>query len=340
MPVGYAVVGLGKFTERTVLTALQKTKDSKLVALVSGDLGKAKRLADEYDGVPVYSYDGYGQMLQNRDVDAVYIVLPNSMHWKYTIDAANGGKHVLCEKPMAVTPAECLNMIEVCRKNSVKLMVGYRVHFDPGNHEAIKLIRDGAIGKPKFVQAAFSQCTAEPGQWRLNYDLAGGGALVDVGIYCINACRYLLDCEPEAVVGMVSSTADIFSDVEENAMAIFRFPNQVLASITCSYGTERVDGFTVDGSKGWIRLDNAFSSRSVKELTLSRENELETRVFDPGDQVAAEIDYFSQCIEANIEPQPNGEEGMRDVIAFQAVYRSAKNGCCVPVNYEAVAKAA
>lgn len=163
---------------------------------------------------------------------------------------------------------------------------------------------------------------------------------MDVGIYCINACRYLLETEPEAVVGMVSSTEPVFGEVEENAMATFRFPGGVLASVTASFGTERVDGFTIDGSEGWIHLEHAFSSVPQRQLTLERQGKAETRTFDPGDQVAAELDYFSECIMANIEPEPNGEEGMKDIIAAEAVYRSARDGCCVPVTYQAVARAA
>ena len=337
MPIGYAVVGLGRFAQGRVLPALRKLENSRPAALVSGDPEKAGSLADRFEVPHVYTYDSFDRLADNDEIDAVYIALPNSLHWKYALDAAAMGKHVLVEKPMANSPAECLSMIEACRRNGVKLMVGYRVHFDPGNQEAIRLIRDGAIGNPKFIQSAFSQCTAEPGHWRLDPVLSGGGSLVDIGIYCINACRYLLGSEPVSTVGMVSSTMEAFDEVEENAMAIFRFPGDVLASIASSYGTDRVDYLTIDGSEGWLRLDHPFDYWTPRGLTLSRSGRTRVRELETGDQVAAEIGYFSMCIEADVEPSPSGEEGLRDVIAMEAVYRSARDTCAVPVSYQAVA---
>ncbi len=340
MPVGYAVVGLGNFALDRILPALMRTRHSKLTAVVSGDLNKARRIGAKYGASRIYNYDSFDSIKEDPDVDAVHIALPNSMHWEYTVRAAKAGKHVLCEKPMANSPAECLNMIEECRKNNVKLMIGYRVHFDPGNHEAIRLIEDGAIGYPKFIMAAFSQRTTEPDQWRLNFNLSGGGALMDIGIYCINACRYLLDNEPESAMGMVSSTEPAFAEVDENVLALLQFPEGILASVNCSYGTRRVDGYVVDGSEGWIEVRSAFDYWTPREVSLRRGDSITTRKFDPGDQVAAEIDYFSECIEANIEPAPNGLEGLKDMIIIESIYRSARDGCRVPVNYQSVASAA
>ncbi len=340
MPVGYAVVGLGDFAADRILPALMRTRRSKLTAIVSGDPNKARRFGAKYGALRIYNYDSFDSIREDSDVHAVYIALPNALHWEYAVRAAKAGKHVLCEKPMAVSPAECLNMVEECRKAGVKLMIGYRAHFDPGNHEAVRLIRDGAIGYPKFAVTTFSQRTTERGQWRLNYNLSGGGALMDIGIYCVNACRYLLDDEPESALAMMSSTEPAFEQVEENCLALLQFPEGLLASANCSYGTRRIDHLIVDGSEGWIEVKSPFDYWTPREVNLKRGDALSTRTFDPGDQVAAEIDYFSECIEANVEPGPNGLEGLKDMIIIEAIYRSARDGCRVPVNYQSVASAA
>lgn len=340
MPVGYAVVGLGNFAIDRILPALKRTRYSALTAVVSGDPNKSRRFGAKYGAVRIYNYENFDSIKEDPDIDAVYIALPNALHWEYTVRAAKAGKHVLCEKPMANSPAECLNMIEECRRNDVKLMIGYRVHFDPGNREAIRLIEEGEIGYPKFMTATFSQRMTEPEQWRLNYELSGGGALMDIGIYCVNACRYLLDDEPESVLGMVSSTETAFSNVEENCLAILQFPEGVLASVNCSYGSRRVDTLLVDGSEGWLEVRSPFDYWTPREINLRRGEAIATRRFDPGDQVAAEIDYFSQCIRSGIEPGPNGLEGLKDMVIIESIYRSARDGCRVHVNYQSVASAA
>ena len=195
--IGYAIIGLGRIADH-FMRGIQDTTNSKVVALVSGHPDKAARIAAQY-GIPkanIYNYENMDSFRDNHAIDAVYVALPNSMHAEYTIRSAKAGKHVLCEKPMAVNPTEAeLAMIDACKTANVKLMIAYRCHYETTNLAAVKLIRDGALGQVQQIQSAFGfNCGA--GEWRLDKTLAGGGPLMDVGIYCLNATRYLTGEEP------------------------------------------------------------------------------------------------------------------------------------------------
>jgi predicted dehydrogenase len=196
--IGYAVIGLGQIAGH-FLPGVGLTTNSRITALVSGHREKAERIAAQYD-VPtnsIYNYENFDEIAHNPAVDAVYVALPNSMHAEYTIRAAKAGKHVLCEKPMATSVADCESMIAACKAANVKLMIAYRCHYEPTNLKAIQLIRDGSLGKVQAIESAFGFNIA-PGEWRLSKKLAGGGPLYDVGIYSLNACRYLTGEEPAA----------------------------------------------------------------------------------------------------------------------------------------------
>ena len=183
-PVGYALVGIGKLTQTQLIPALKMTKNARLVALVSGNADKAKKVAAG-NGVPdkgIYSYETFDRIADNPDVDVVYIVLPNAMHAEFTVRAARAGKHVLCEKPMAVTTAECEQMIAACKQAKRQLAIGYRLHFEPYNQEMIRLARSRELGALKFLTATAGTIPADPKQWRLDKKLSGGRSLVDIGI--------------------------------------------------------------------------------------------------------------------------------------------------------------
>jgi len=202
---GYAVIGLGRIADHFMRGALNTT-NSQTTALVSGHPDKANRIAAQYGiaSSSIYNYENFDEIAHNPAVDAVYIALPNSMHAEYTIRAAKAGKHVLCEKPMSTTVAEAESMIAACKAANVKLMIAYRCHYEPTNLRAIKLIRDGALGQVEAIESTFGFNMA-PGEWRLNKKLAGGGPLFDVGIYSLNACRYLTGEEPEHISAYAST---------------------------------------------------------------------------------------------------------------------------------------
>ncbi|MGD0736990.1 MAG: Gfo/Idh/MocA family oxidoreductase [Terracidiphilus sp.] len=323
---GYAVIGLGRIADHFMRGVLNTT-NSQITALVSGHRDKADRIAAQYN-VPsnsIYNYENFDQIANNPAVDAVYVALPNSMHAEYTTRAAKAGKHVLCEKPMSINVAQAEQMIAACKTANVKLMIAYRCHYEPTNLRAVKLIRDGAIGQVQSIDSAFG-FNIDPGEWRLNKKLAGGGPLFDVGIYSLNACRYLTGEEPQHIAAY-SSVIDHdgrFNEVEENVSWTMRFPSGILASCLTTYGANMPGYFHVYGSMGWIRVEQAFVYEglhlrgSVNGADIDEPNPAR----DPS-QFQAEADHFSNCVQHGLTPQSPGEEGLRDMRYITQIYRSA-----------------
>jgi predicted dehydrogenase len=320
--IRYAVVGLGHIAQVAILPAFAHAKrNSTLVALVSDDETKRREMARRYKLEQAYSYEEYERCLE--EVDAVYIALPNSMHAEYTIRAAKAGVHVLCEKPMAVTVTECQRMIDVCTKHRVKLMIAYRLHFEELNLKAIDFIQKGRIGEPKFFNSSFS-LTVRPGNIRTQADL-GGGTLYDIGIYCINAARYLFRSEPTEVVAMsVNSGAQKLSEIDESTGALLRFKNDRLAAFVTSFNASDVASYRIVGTRGNIRLDPAYEYAEGLQYELTVNGKTTKKALGKRDQFAPQLLYFSDCIINNRKPEPSGEEGMQDVRIVQALYQSAK----------------
>jgi predicted dehydrogenase len=324
--IGYAVIGLGRIAGH-FLPAAGSTTNSQITALVSGHRDKADRIAAQY-GIPstcIYSYENFGQIASNPAVDAVYVALPNSMHAEYTIRAAKAGKHVLCEKPMSTNITEAEQMIAACKNAKVRLMIAYRCHYEPTNLKAIRMIRDGALGQLQAIESTFGFNIA-PGEWRLTKKMAGGGPLFDVGIYCLNACRYLTGEEPEHISGYASviDRDGRFNEVEENVAWTMRFPAGIVASCTTTYGANMAGHYRVDGSKGWLQVDNAFVYEGLRlraEFGDTKIDELNP-ARDPS-HFQAEAEHFSHCVQNHLEPQSPGEEGLRDMKYITQIYRSA-----------------
>lgn len=326
---GYAIIGLGRIAAIFV-AGVQNSPNSKITALVSGHRDKALRIAHRY-GVPessIYSYENFDSISSNKAIDAVYVALPNSMHAEYTTRAAKAGKHVLCEKPMGINVAECEQMIAACKSAGVKLMIGYRCHYEPLHLKSIDLIRSGAIGKVQIIEAAFGFDNPK-GEWRLDKKMAGGGPLVDVGIYCLNATRYLTGEEP---AGFQAYTSVIdhdgrFDTVEENCSWTTRFPSGILAACNTTYGAQISGFFKVHGSKGSIDLNPAFDYDGLHlhaEYFSNRFNrvDLPSANHQPY-QFTAEANHFSNCVQNNLEPKTPGEEGLRDMRYIAEIYRTA-----------------
>jgi predicted dehydrogenase len=301
--------------------------NSQITALVSGHRDKAERIAAEY-GIPassIYNYENFDEIAHNPSVDAVYVALPNSMHAEYTVRAAKAGKHVLCEKPMATNVAEAEQMISACKAANVKLMIAYRCHYEPTNLKAISMIRDGSLGKVQAIDSSFGFNIA-PGEWRLSKKLAGGGPLFDVGIYSLNACRYLTGEEPEHISAYASviDRDGRFNEVEENVSWTMRFPSGIVASCSTTYGANMAGYFRAYGSKGWLQVDNAFVYEGLRlraELQGSTIDE-PNPARDPS-HFQAEAEHFSHCVQHNLEPQSPGEEGLRDLRYITQIYHSA-----------------
>jgi len=327
--IGYAVIGLGRIAGH-FMPGVRNTTNSQITALVSGHRDKADRIAAQYN-VPagsIYNYENFDEIAHNPAVDAVYVALPNSMHAEYTIRAAKAGKHVLCEKPMATSVADSEKMIAACKAANVKLMIAYRCHYEPTNLRAIKLIRDGGLGQVQTIQSAFG-FNIDKGEWRLSKALAGGGPLYDVGIYSLNACRYLTGEEPDHIAAFASviDHDGRFNEVEENVSWTMHFPSGIVASCSTTYGANMEGYFRVYGSKGWLQVNNAFVYEGLHlRADLSGKQLDEPNPARDPSHFQAEAEHFSHCIQNNLEPQSPGEEGLRDMRYIDQIYHSAGIG--------------
>jgi predicted dehydrogenase len=319
------VVGLGHIAQAAILPAFQHAANCELAALVSDDEEKRKKLGRRYRVQNLYSYEEYDALLSSGEIDAVFIALPNSLHRDYSVRAARAGVHVLCEKPMAVTAADCQAMIRAAQENDTRLMIAYRLHFEEANMKAVDIVRSGRIGEPRLFSAIFSQQVRE-GDIRLQQDL-GGGPLYDIGIYCINAARYLFRAEPFEVFAMAASShEERFDEVDEMVSGILRFPEERVAQFTCSFGAADTGGYRIVGTKGDLRVDPAFDYARELQHELTVNGKSRRTVFSRRDQFAPEMIYFASCILEGKEPEPSGLEGLVDIRIIEALRRSIASG--------------
>jgi predicted dehydrogenase len=323
--IRYAVVGLGHLAQVAVLPAFRNTPNSELTAIVSGEDAKRKKLGKKYNLDHVYSYDDYDKALSV--VDAVYLVLPNHLHREYAVRAANAGVHVLCEKPMAVSEEDCEAMIAAADQNTVKLMIAYRLHFEEGNLEAIRLAKAGKLGNLRIFDSAFSQVVVAD-NIRVTEPVAkGGGPVYDMGTYCINAARYLFQADPTSVMAFSANFSNKkFRHIDEMTSVLMRFPEERLATFICSFGAADVSRYTLIGTKGSLTAEPAYDYSMALKHRLTIGEKTTIRSFPKRDQFAAEVMYFSACILRNKQPEPSGLEGLADIRIIRAIYESAKTG--------------
>ncbi|WP_296258371.1 MULTISPECIES: Gfo/Idh/MocA family protein [unclassified Pseudomonas] len=339
--LGLAIVGLGRLSLEEIMPALASSKRCRVTALVSGDRDKAQRVAAMYD-IPessIYSYETFDQLRDNPDVNAVYIVLPNALHREFTVRAARAGKHVLCEKPMATSVADCQAMIDACKAADRLLMIAYRIQYEPLNRQVKDWARDGkTLGTIKLIDMANCQNQSKENvhQWRHVKALAGGGALPDIGLYCLNTARFLLGEEPvEVSASQYSSEGDPrFKEVEEAILWQMRFPSGVRVQCSSSYATFTSKRYRVLGDSGWADMDPAFSYEGL-QLKRSRIASDTDEFIAPGveqistkvkNQFALEMDHFAECIVSGKQPWTPGEEGLQDQRIMEAIYESARIG--------------
>ena len=331
--VGYAIVGLGRLSVEELLPAFAATRLAKPVALVSGDRAKALTIGEHYGigAASIYDYESFDRLADDAAVQVVFIVLPNSMHAEFTIRAARAGKHVLCEKPMANSVAECEQMIDACRRAEARLMIAYRSQYEPMDRYIVDMVRRGRLGALREFTAFNGQNQADPEHWRLKRALAGGGPLPDVGIYCLNAARFLSGEEPSEVFGHTVSAPrdDRFTEVEESVHFVMRFPSGLVAQCGASYATHQSKFLRLTGSLGWAELSPAFAYTGLQlrigSVEAGRDVIREPNLF-PGNQFAHEIDHMSRCVLQNVEPHSGGEEGLQDMRVIEAIYASAQSG--------------
>ena len=324
--VRYAVVGLGHIAQVAALPAFEHAREnSELTALVSSDPKKLRVLAKRYNVPFSGSYDDIGELFSKGAVDAAYIAVPNHLHREMTELVAKLGVHVLCEKPMAMTVRDCESMIRVTEEHDVKLMIAYRLHFEKANLLAIDRIRKGEIGDPQVFSSVFCHRVRE-GDIRTQ-SRKGGGALYDLGVYCVNAARYLFRAEPEEVSGVqLTGTDPRSAEVDTITTALLRFPDNRVAQFTASQGSADVAEYRVVGTKGDIRLDPAYEYAGELKEHLTVDGKTKEKTFAKSDQFAPELVYFSECILRDREPEPSGEEGLADIRVLEAIALAAESG--------------
>ena len=324
--INYAVVGAGWISQQAFLPGVVQSGNSRVAAIVTGDRAKAVRLADFYGIGAIVGYDGYDTLLASPTIDAVYIALPNHMHADFAIRAARAGKHVMVEKPLAVSEDEALAMIAAARAANVFLMTAYRLHNEPGTVAVLEHIRANAIGRPLFFQSVFSFQTAI-GNHRPKAS-AWGGPLQDVGVYCINAARHIFAEEPIEAMGMSYRPEDDprFGDIDASVAATLRFPSGGLAQFVASFGAAAVDNYRVVGTSGDLELDPGFRFDTVTRLRLRRDEKIIETEFPQIDHFGAQVGYFSDCIRSGTPPEADGDEGLADLRALVAIEKAAATG--------------
>ena len=324
--LGWALVGLGSLSTHQIAPALARTKHCKLSAIVTGTPAKAEAWKKKYSIADshVYNYETFDKLAENPDVDVIYVVLPNSMHEEFVVRGAKAGKHVFCEKPMANSADECRRMIAAMKEAGKLLGVGYRCQFEPHHRECMRLAREKIFGDLKFIEAGFGFQIGDPAQWRLRKKLAGGGALMDVGIYALQACRYISGEEPVEVTAQeVKTDLEKFAEVDETISWSMKFPSGVMASVMTTYGFNGANFFTATCKGGRFGMDPAYSYDGLKGWTSKPDVKI---AFPAVDHFATEMDAFAEAVMANAPFHPAGEEGLRDLLVMEAIYRSIKEG--------------
>jgi predicted dehydrogenase len=322
--VGYAVIGLGHIAQVAVLPGFANAKKSRLLTLVSGDRKKLQVLGDRHDIADGrrLMYDQFEDCLADPAVDAIYIALPNDQHCDCAVRAAEAGKHILCEKPLATTVRDARRMIAAAAVNHVKLMTAYRLHFEAANLATIELVKSGKLGEPRYFNSSFSYQVQDPDNIRLKF-ARGGGPVYDIGIYCINAARYLMRDEPIEVTGMLARSKDKrFDEVEETATALLRFTGGRLATFAISFGSAEAARYEFVGTQGKVVLEPAYEYSEGLKQQVTIDGKTEEKSFPRNDQFGGEIEAFSECILENREPEPSGLEGLADLRVIEAIFRS------------------
>lgn len=333
--IGLAVVGLGRLAIETILPAIAQTKLCRLAAVMSGERDKGVRVGAAF-GVPassVYGYDDWDRLANDPGVQAVYIVTPNGLHHDQVLQAARIKRHVLCEKPMADSSRKAQEMIAACADAGVKLMIAYRLQYEPNHLEIRRMVRSKAFGELKIIEAHNGQIQDGAGQWRHEGGLAGGGALPDIGIYCLNFARFVTGEEPVEVSAWVWSSDDPrFKEIEENVSWQMRFPSGVVVKASAAYDAHESRRAALYFQKAAVVLDPAFAYHGLR-LTVSRRapdredaEVVEERVLPEQNQFAAEMDAFARSILLDEPPPTPGEEGLQDHRLMEAIYRSAREG--------------
>lgn len=328
-----AIMGLGSYGTR-VAEAMLDCKKAKLVGVISGTPSKIKKWQRKYN-VPVkncYNYENFDAIKDNEDIDAVYVITPNGLHCEQTIRVAKAGKHVICEKPMGINAEEGQRMVDACKAAKVKLLIGYRMHFEPKTVHVIQMRKDGEFGQPKFFQGQSGFVIGDPTQWRLNKELAGGGAMMDIGIYSINGARYMLGEEPIWVTAQETKTDPVkFKEgVDETIQFQMGFPSGAVANCLSTYNMNNLDRFFMTGTKGWMEMKPSTGYGPIQGRT--HKGELEQPHVT---HQTLQMDGMAELIFEGKQPivPVNGEEGVKDMKIIDAIFKAANTGDKVEIEW-------
>jgi predicted dehydrogenase len=321
------------------LPAFGHSKKSKLVALVSHDQKRAAQLGAKFGVKNCYSHDDYDRCLSQPDLDAVYIASVNCAHAEQTLRAAAAGKHVLCEKPMASSVCDCRRMVEACKANRVRLMIAYRKYFEPGSVALKKLVSSGKLGRLRHIYSTYTEIV-DPGKaqaWQLNRELAGGGSLMDLGIYCVNTMGWLAGSAPiEASAHAWTDDPERFHEVEDNISFRLTHTDGLMCHGASSFSAVAASFVQVHGDKGWAALNPAFAFEEERRLFGKIQGKWFQRKFKVIDEFVLELDAFAECIGRGRDPEADGMVGLRDIAVIQAIYRSARENRTLPIEPESI----
>ncbi len=321
-----AIMGLGSYGTR-VADAMQTCTKAKLVGVISGTPSKITAWQSKYNipGANCYNYGNFDSIKNNPDIDAVYVITPNGLHKEYVIRVAKAGKHAICEKPMAVNAKEGQEMIDACKAANVKLLVGYRMHFEPKTLEIIRMRKDGELGKVLFFQGLSGFVIGDPKQWRLNYQLSGGGSMMDIGIYSINGSRYMIGEDPIWVTAQeTKNNFEKFKDgIDETIQFQLGFPGGAVASCLSTYSMNNLDSFFVNGENGFAELQPATGYGPIE----GRTNKGELNYPHVTHQTVQMDEMAGIILQGNKPVVPvDGEEALKDLKIIDAIYLACKTG--------------
>ena len=342
--VGFAIIGLGNYALNQMMPRFAQAERAHIAALVSGNPDKLRRVGDAY-GVPadsLHSYESFAKIAADKRIEAVYIVVPSGLHAEWAIRAFSAGKHVLCEKPMALSSTDCSRMIAAGKRANRKLMIAYRSHFEPYNVEAMALMKRKAIGQLRLIQAEQSYRmgpTRPSDNWRANRALAGGGPLEDYGIYGLQAALYLSGEMPESISATALRPAGDprFAEIFAHVASQLRFPSGAVAQLATSYDSAGTNSVHARGTSGALIMEPA-TSYSGQKMRLEGAEPRDLSPGDPSLQFVRQIDHFADAIRDGTPIRTSGEMGLRDLRLIEAIYASAAAGRTMQLNRDGTMK--
>ncbi|MHB2205476.1 Gfo/Idh/MocA family protein [Methylobacterium sp. CM6257] len=327
--VRYAFVALGDITQEAMLPGVKHTGNSEVVAFVTGDPEKARGVGEQYGVSDSYSYEQFGELLASGKIDAIYLATPNWRHAEFAVPALKAGIHVLVEKPLEISTEKCRGILEVAKNSSAKLMVAYRLHFEPATLATIDLIRSGQLGDLVSFTSTFTQMVS-PENHRAKNGVAAG-PIFDMGPYPVNAARYVFEDEPTEVVSAVGIRHPEagLGDFDDTVAVTLRFPGNRLAQFVLSYWGNTLDTYAVVGTKGSVEMNPGFMYGKPLERTVTVGESKNHESFKNTDHFGGELKYFSDCILNDKDPEPDAEEGYADVRVLEGIVQAIKTGAAV-----------